>query len=154
MLTSGAEVAGVIFQTPTPLLFQNVWIRVRIRVRLFFKFVSPTPVQTPATMIDQTVIYPCFYLRNDRISCSDSGYNDRSNRNLPMFLPKKWPHRLLLLPNCKSDSGSRFSQILTPDPGPKEKHRILPKSTSAIRIRSHLCSGVHVWRSVDGATCK
>ena len=25
-------------------------------------------------------------------SCSDSGYNHRSNRNLPMFLPKTWPH--------------------------------------------------------------
>ena len=38
--------------------------------------------------------------------CSDFGYNHRSNRNLPMFLPKKWPHRLLLLPKLKSDSGS------------------------------------------------
>jgi len=51
-------------------------------------------------------------------SCSDSGYNHRSNRNLPMFLLKKWPHknrphRLLLLPKWKSDSGSGsvFSQI-------------------------------------------
>jgi len=39
-------------------------------------------------------------------TCSDSGYNHRSNRNSPMFLPKKWPHRLLLLPKLKSDSGS------------------------------------------------
>ena len=31
-------------------------------------------------------------------SCSDSGYKHRSNRDLPMFLPKKYPHRLLLLP--------------------------------------------------------
>jgi len=46
-------------------------------------------------------------------SCSDSGCNHRSNRNLPMFLPRKWPHRLLLLPNWKSysGSGSGFSQI-------------------------------------------
>jgi len=43
-------------------------------------------------------------------SCSDSGYNRRSNRNLPMFLPKKWPHRLLP-PKWKSDAGSCFSQI-------------------------------------------
>ena len=41
-------------------------------------------------------------------SYSDSGYNNPSNRNLPMCLPKKWPHRLLLLPKWKSDSGSVF----------------------------------------------
>ena len=35
---------------------------------------------------------------------SDSGHNHRSNRNLPMFLLKKGPHRLLLLPKLKSDS--------------------------------------------------
>jgi len=39
-------------------------------------------------------------------SCSDSGYNHRSNGNLPMLLHKKWPHRLLLLPKWRSDSGS------------------------------------------------
>jgi len=46
-------------------------------------------------------------------SCSDSGYNHRSNRNSPMFLLQKWPHRLLPLPKLKRDSGSRFcfSQI-------------------------------------------
>jgi len=44
-------------------------------------------------------------------SCSDSGYNHRSNHNLPMFLPKKWPHRPLLLPKWKIDSGSVFLQI-------------------------------------------
>jgi len=46
-------------------------------------------------------------------SCSDSGYNHRYNRNLPMFLTKKWPNRLLLVPKWKSDSGSGsgFSQI-------------------------------------------
>ena len=58
-------------------------------------------------------------------SCSDSGGNHRSNRNLLMFLLKKWPHRLLLLPKLKSDSGSeRKSQnpagvdSCTPDPVP------------------------------------
>ena len=56
----------LLFQTGTPLLFQNSLIRARIRVRLFFKFENPTPVQTPATIIDPTVVYPCFYLRNDR----------------------------------------------------------------------------------------
>ena len=44
-------------------------------------------------------------------TCSDSGYNHWSNRNLPMFLPTKWPHRLLLLPKWKSDSGSGFLRI-------------------------------------------
>jgi len=39
-------------------------------------------------------------------SCSDSDYSHRSNRNLPMFLLMKWPHRLPLLPKFKSDSGS------------------------------------------------
>jgi len=40
-------------------------------VRVFFKFENPTPVQTSATIVDPTLIYPCFYLRNDR---TDSGY--------------------------------------------------------------------------------
>jgi len=35
----------------------------------FFKFENPTPVQTPAIIIDPTVIYPCFYLRNDHTDC-------------------------------------------------------------------------------------
>jgi len=56
-------------QTPTPLLFQNFWIR--IRVRLFFQFKNPTPVETPAIIIDPTIIYPCFNLRNNR---TDSCY--------------------------------------------------------------------------------
>ena len=43
-------------------LFKNFLIR----VRQFFKFENPTLVQTPATIIDPTVIYPCFYFRNDR----------------------------------------------------------------------------------------
>ena len=40
-------------------------------------------------------------------SCSDSGYY-RSNRNLPLFLLKKWPRILLLLQKLKSDSGSGY----------------------------------------------
>ena len=73
-----------LFQTPTPLLFQNFWIRVRIRK--FVKFENPNPVQTAAA-IDPTKIYQRFYV-------------------------KKWPHRLLLLPKLKKiGSGSLFSQI-------------------------------------------
>ena len=58
-------------------------------------------------------------------SCSDSGYNYRSNRNLTMFLLKKWPHRLLLLPKFKSDCGfgSRFSQIFDSGSGSGSERR-------------------------------
>jgi len=47
-------------------------------------------------------------------SCSDSGYSHRSNRNLPMFFPKKRPQRFLLLPKWKSGSGfgSGFPKII------------------------------------------
>ena len=60
-----AKVAGVTFtdsdSAPVP----------KFLIRKFFKFENPTPVQTPATIIDPTVIYPCFYLRNDH---TDSCY--------------------------------------------------------------------------------
>ena len=105
-----------LFQTPPPLLFQTFWIRVRIRVRLFFKFENPTPVQTSAAIIDQTVIYPCFYLRNDS---TDSCYC-RNGKVTP-------------------DPGPVYHKFFTPDPGPKDKRRILPESTPVIQIRSHLC---------------
>jgi len=47
--------------------------------------------------------------------------------------PKCWPvpslpHRLLLLLKGKNDSGSGFSQIFDPDPGPREKRTILPET--------------------------
>ena len=48
------------------LLFQNIWIR----VHKFIKFENPTPVQTPATIIDPTVVYPCFHLRYDHTDSS------------------------------------------------------------------------------------
>ena len=56
-------------------------------------------------------------------SCSDSGYNHRFERNLPMFLPKKCPHWLLLLPKLQSDSGSGsvFSQIFDSGSGSERK---------------------------------
>ena len=102
-----------LFLTPTPLLFQNFSIRVHIRQ--FFKFENPTPVQTPSTIIDPTVIYPCFYLINDH---TDSWYC------------RNWK----VTPN----PGPVFHKFLTPGPGPKEKRKILPESTPALSIRCHL----------------
>jgi len=56
-------------------------------------------------------------------SCSDSSYNHHSNRNLPMFLPEKWPHRLLPMPKLKSDAGSGpgFSQIFDSESRSEQK---------------------------------
>ena len=76
-------------------------------------------------------------------TCSDSGCSHQSNLNLSMFLLKKLPNRLLLLPKLKKVTpipGPVFPKFLTPvpDPGPKEKRRIRPESTPVIRIRSHL----------------
>jgi len=101
-----------LFQTQTLLLFQNFWIL----VQQFFKFENPTPVQTPATIINPTVIYPCFYLRND---CTNS----------------------CCCRNGKVNPGPVFHKFSTPGPdsGPKGKRRILPVSTPVDRIRSHLC---------------
>ena len=83
-----------LFRTLTSLLFQKFGIR--IRVLQFFKVENPTPVQTPSTIINITLIFPCFLL-------------------------KKWRHRLLLLLKLKSDSGSGsvFFQIF--DSGSEEK---------------------------------
>jgi len=74
------------------------------------KFLNPSPG-------------PAFLQIWDSYSCSDSGYNHRSNRNLPMFLPKKWPHGRLLLPKWKSESGSgsAFSQIFDSGSGSERK---------------------------------
>jgi len=65
---------------PTPAAAEmEKWLRIRVRfftnfwlrVRQFFKFENPTPVQTLATIIDPTVICPCFYLGDDH---TDSCY--------------------------------------------------------------------------------
>ena len=50
-----------------------------------------------------------------------------------IFLLKKWPHRLRLLPKFKSDSGSwsNFSRIFYSVTDPKEKRRILPRRLRA-----------------------
>jgi len=101
-----------LFQTPTPLLFQNF----SIRSQQFFKFENPTPVQTPTTIIGANVIHPCFYLRYYR---TDSCYC------------QNWKVTLIRV--------RIFPKFLTPDRGPKEKRRIMPESTPEIRIRCYLC---------------
>ena len=105
-----------LFQTPTPRLFQNFWIR----VRQFFKFENSTPVQTPATIIDPSVIYPRFYIRNDH---TDSCY----------------------CRNWKVIPDPVFPKILTPgpDPGINEKRKILPESTTVIRSGPTSASELH-----------
>jgi len=100
--------------TPTPLLFQKFSIWIQVRVRQFFKFENPTPVKTPATIINPTEIWPCFYLRNDHTgSC-----NCRNWKGAP-------------------ETGPDFHKYLTPgqEPGPNEKRRILPESTPASRTQ-------------------
>ena len=83
-------------------------------------------------------------------SCSDSGYNHRSTGNLPMFLSKKWLHRLLLLPKWKSDSGSGsvFSQIFDSGSGSGSERKTQNPSwvDSGTRIRCYLCKTVVVKR--------
>ena len=103
---------------PTPLLFQNFWIR--NRVRKFFKIENPTPLQTPAT-IDTIENYQWFYFRNDR---ADSCCCCR---------------------NWKVAPGPVFQKFLTPGPDPKEKRRILSESTPVLRIRCYLWRKREVW---------
>ena len=73
-------------------------------------FETPTPLLSKFLSPDSD---PAIFQIWESNSCSDSGFHHRPNRKLPMFLLKKWPHRLLLLSKLKSDSGSGsvFSQI-------------------------------------------
>ena len=100
------------------------------------KFLNPSPgpaifllwqsdsCQTPATIINPTLIDPCFYLRNDH---TDSCYC------------RNW--------KVTPDPGPVFPKFLTPDPGPKEKRRILPESTQVLRIQSHFIDNLWwYWR--------
>jgi len=51
------------FWNPGPAIFQ-IW--------------NPTPVQTPATIINPTLSYPCFYLRNDHTDSVTAHSDDPS----------------------------------------------------------------------------
>ena len=75
-------------------------------------------------------------------SCSDSGYSHRSKCNLPMFLLKKWPHRLLLLPKLKSGSGTSFSQIFDSGSERKTQNPAGADSGKPDPIPPLLCSAV------------
>ena len=68
-------------------------------------------------------------------SCSDSGYNHRSNRNFPMFFLRNGRTDSCSCRNGKVTlvSGPVFLKFFTPGPDPKEKRRILPESTPVIR---------------------
>jgi len=109
-----SEVAGVTFSdsdsTPVPNFFNPA------RIWQFFDFENPTHVQIPVAMIDPTVSYPCFYLRNEH---TDS-YYCRNWKVTPVPL---------------------FPKFFTPgpDPGPKEKRRTLPDSTPVSSKISDLC---------------
>jgi len=59
------EVAGVTFSDSDTAPVPKFMNPVPDPVRQFFKCENPTPVQTPATIIDPTLIYPCFSLIND-----------------------------------------------------------------------------------------
>ena len=69
----------------TPLLFRNFGIQ----VRQFFKFENPTPVQTPVTIINPTLIYPCFYLTNDHTD-SVTAEIEKWFRIRVRFFPNFW----------------------------------------------------------------
>jgi len=81
------------------------------------KFQNP---YTSATVVDPTVIYPCFYSRNDH---TDFCYC------------RNW--------KVTPDPGPFFHKFLTPDPGPKGKRRILSDSTLLLWIRCHLWYQCH-----------
>ena len=83
-------------------------------------------------------------------SCSRSGYNHRSNRNLPVFYLRNDHIDSCCCRNWKVTPDPVFPKFLSPgpDPGPKEKRRILPESTSPLWIRSYLwygCSTDDAW---------
>jgi len=59
------EVAGVTYSDSDSASVPKFFYPCPDPVRQFFKFENPTPVQTPATIIDTTVIYTCFHLRNN-----------------------------------------------------------------------------------------
>ena len=77
-------------------------------------------------------------------SCSDPGHNHRSNRNLPMFYLRNDHTDPCYCRNWKVTPSPVFPKCFIPDPGLKERHRILPESNLALRIRSHLVNNWHL----------
>jgi len=107
-------VAGVPFSGYDSLLFQNFLILTWVRI--FFKSVNPTPVQTPAT-IDATGIQQCFYLRNDK----HKNYADSCNC-------RKYKVTL--------DLGSLFHKYLSSTPDLTEKCRIRRRDVAGRKFLS------------------
>ena len=105
--------------------FRTRWQEIlMLRILLFFRanglkcIISVAEVAGVTFSFSDTASVPKFWNPGPAIfqiwesdPCSDSGYNYQSNLNLLMFLLKKWPHRLMVLPKLKSDPGSGFSQI-------------------------------------------
>jgi len=85
-LTCGERWPESPFQTL--ILFQKFWNLWPDPVRKFLKFENPTPVQTPTKIINPTLIYPCFYLRNyltDSCYCRNWKVNPDPGPFLPNF---------------------------------------------------------------------
>ena len=112
--------------TPAPLLFSKI-------------------VKTPAGVHSDTPAPDSCTPEVAGVTFSDSGYNHQSNLDLPMFLLKKWPHRLLLLLKLKSDSGSGFTQIFDSGSwsGSEGKTQNPAGGDSGYHVRSHLCYRRH-----------
>ena len=86
-------------------------------VRLFFKFGNPTPIQTPATVIDPAVIYQCFYrnAHTDPYNCPNWEVTSVRVRFFLNFLLRV---RKKKAESCRSQESD---------------------STPALRIRSRVC---------------
>ena len=119
------------FSDRTPLLFQNFGIR----IRQFFKFENPTLVQTPATTINPTSIFPCFYLRNDHTdSCSCRNWKVTLDPStfFPKFLtPGPDPVR-------RKNAESYRSRLRLPESGPTSGG-LVPCSARHVRCNSVWC---------------
>jgi len=135
--------AGVTFSDSDSTLFQNFGIRVRIQVRLFFKFKNPTPVQTPATIIDPTVIHPCFDQRNDR---TDSCYcwNGKVTPDPgPVF-----PNFLLLMQIWKNAESCQSRLRLSgsgPTSGANNGKKAFAKSWTTVSLSFKICIKIGGW---------
>jgi len=131
-----------IFQTPTPLLFQKFLILVRIWQ--FFKFEKPSPVQTPATIIDPTKVYPCVYLRNDH-SDSGSGFSQIFDSRSGSDRKEKKEKRRILPESERKTQNPAGEDSSNPDPVPpltdiqQANHIVIIPDTGSRGVREPEC---------------